>query len=115
MNLIVLAYVAGTLALAGSMFFHGVVADSVVLLIGSSVGFAGGAGMRSSFYLGHRTSGVILGLSLLVAGASLLFYFDVTFSIFGVQVAGDNWPFLGFVVAFIAARREDAGIGTRQS
>ena len=110
MRLLVFAYVVMTLALSGAMIIHGGFWNGLVLIAGSLLGFVGGGGMRGAFYAGARKSGVILGLLLLFVGGGLLFYFDVTLSVLGLPFAGENWPFLGFAIAFLAARPEDAEV-----
>jgi vacuolar-type H+-ATPase subunit I/STV1 len=92
------------------MVFDGAIWAGVALLIGSLIGFAGGSGMRGAFYRGQKSSAVVIGAALALAGMALVFYSDVTVGIFGAAVSGALWVLLGFGIGFFAARAEDAGV-----
>ena len=111
MGLLVLAYMAMTLIVGGFMLFDGMPWGGLAVIIGSLLGFAGGSGMRGSFYAGNRKSGLIIGAGLLIASMGLVFYSDVSLQIFSLELAGDVWVFVGFVVGYFAAKPEDAGVG----
>jgi len=109
-RLLLFFYLVLTLVVSGRMVFDGAIWAGVALLIGSLIGFAGGSGMRGAFYRGQKSTAVVIGTALALAGMSLVFYSDVTVGIFGSAVSGDLWVFLGFGLGFFAARAEDAGV-----
>lgn len=114
MRLLVFIYIVVTVLVAGQMAFKQMIWAGVALLFGALLGFVGGSGMRGAMYLGQRKSGVIIGIALLAAGMALVFYSDVTLRMYGTEFSGDVWVFIGFVVSFLTATREDAGVPVRE-
>lgn len=115
MRFLVFPYLLITLLVSGGPLLDGHILGAVALLIGSTLGFAAGGGMRGSFYLGNRRSGVVVGILLLLGGVGLAYYSEISLSIFGLGANADVWPLVGFVVAFLAARPEDAGAVVERS
>lgn len=105
-------YIAITVIVSAFMAFgqSSTIWGAAALLISSLLGFAGGSGMRGAFYLGQRTSGIVIGLALLAAGMALAYYSEVTLQMFGARFSADVWVFIGFVIGFLAARPQDAGV-----
>ena len=110
MRLLLFLYLVLTLFVSGRMMLNGAVSAGAALLIGSLLGFVGGSGMRGAFYRGQKSSAVIIGGALALAGMALVFYSGVIVGIFGSAVSGDLWVLLAFGLGFFAARPGDAGI-----
>jgi hypothetical protein len=110
-GLLVFVYFVLSVIVSGKVIYDGATWAGVALLIGSIIGFVAGSGARGGSYLGQRKSALIIGIVLLVIGMALPFYFDVTFSLFGFQFAGDTWVGIGAAVGWFAAKPEDAGAG----
>jgi hypothetical protein len=108
MRLLVLIYIVLTLALAASVANNDIW-HAIVIVVASLVGFAGGSGMRSSFYVGKVAFGIVIGLALFAIGGGLGLYLIGTAELFGFKFSSDNWVILGVVVGFITTRRDDAG------
>jgi hypothetical protein len=101
MRLLVLFYFALSIFVSGNMIYRGMTWPGSALVIGSIIGFAAGSGARGGTYLGQRRI-------LLFAGMGVVFYSDVTVSVFGVELAGDVWVVLGAAIGWFAAKPEDA-------
>jgi hypothetical protein len=108
MRLLVLFYFALSIFVSGNMIYRGMTWPGSALVIGSIIGFAAGSGARGGTYLGQRRSALIIGVILLFAGMGVVFYSDVTVSVFGVELAGDVWVVLGAAIGWFAAKPEDA-------
>jgi hypothetical protein len=108
MRLFVYIYIVLTLSLAISIA-HDSLWHAIVMVLASLIGFAGGSGMRASFYVGKTTFGIVVGLVLFAIGGGLALYLIGATSFLGLTFSADNWVFLGVLIGFIATRREDAG------
>jgi hypothetical protein len=108
--LLLFFYLVLTLLVSGRLVFDGAIWAGVALLMGSVIGFAGGSGMRGALYRGQKSSALIIGGALALAGMALVFYSDVIVAIFGSSISGDLWVFVAFGLGFVVARPEDAGV-----
>jgi hypothetical protein len=110
MRILLFFYLILTVVVSGRMLFDGAVWGAIALLVGSLLGFAGGSGMRGAFYSGQKSSAIIIGGALALAGMGLAFYSAVFVEMFGSIISGDLWVFVGAGLGFLAARPEDAGV-----
>lgn len=110
MRILLFFYLIVTVVVSGRMLFDDAVWGAIALLVGSLLGFAGGSGMRGALYSGQKSSAVIIGGALTLAGMGLAFYSAVFVEIFGSTISGDLWVFVGAGLGFLAARPEDAGV-----
>jgi hypothetical protein len=109
---LLLFYLGVTLWGSASLLFGGNIWKGAAVLLGSTLCFAGGSGMRASVYLGQKQSGLIGGIILAVAGIALVSFSGAVLSIFEPQVSGILWVLFGFGLGLIMTRPEDAGIQT---
>jgi hypothetical protein len=115
MHWLVFLYLLATLAIAGPAFFAEAIWPGIALLFGSLMGFGAGSVMRGLFYLGNRKAGLAIGAGMLFGGMALVFHSGVIVRIYGHELAGHVWVFVGFVLGFLAAqpREERLGAATR--
>jgi hypothetical protein len=104
MRLVMALFLLGVSGFAISLMVNHSLWTGIALIIGTLSGFAGGAGIGAFRSNKGRFPNVVIGLALLFAGSALVYWVDVSFTLLGLGIAGDNLVFVAFALAWLETR-----------
>lgn len=81
--------------------------SGLLLILGTLVGLAGGAGIAISNPAGNRAITLLIGFGFLVGGSYLVNKAEFAFRLFGMGFNGDTLVLVAFCLAWFTTRHSD--------